>query len=74
MADTEKYATTFAIVDADGDGQITAEELQRLMEVRGTEVTLEQATAFVARYDSDGDGRISLEEFAELLEQGLDEG
>ena len=73
MADTEKYATTFAIVDSDGDGQITAEEFQRLMEMRGDEVTLEQATAFVARYDGDGDGRISLQEFANLLEQGFGE-
>jgi Ca2+-binding EF-hand superfamily protein len=74
MADTEKYATTFQIVDADGDGQITAEEFQRLMDMRGDKITLEQAAAFVAKYDGDGDGRISLDEFAEMLEQGFNEG
>ncbi|MER5645975.1 EF-hand domain-containing protein [Streptosporangium sp. NPDC023963] len=67
MADD--YATTFKIVDVDGDGLISIPELTRLMEVLGQPITPEAAAAAVARIDQDGDGLISLEEFAGYLAQ-----
>ncbi|GAA4204876.1 hypothetical protein GCM10022252_64510 [Streptosporangium oxazolinicum] len=67
MADD--YATTFEIVDVDGDGLISVPELTRLMEVLGQPITPEAAAAAVARIDQDGDGLISLEEFAGYLAQ-----
>ncbi len=31
MVDTEKYATTFAMLDRDGDGRVSAPEFKELM-------------------------------------------
>ncbi|WP_433368158.1 EF-hand domain-containing protein [Streptosporangium sp. CA-115845] len=67
MADD--YATTFKIVDVDGDGLISVTELTRLMEVLGQPITPEAAEAAVARIDQDGDGLISLDEFTGYLAQ-----
>ncbi|MFD0888665.1 EF-hand domain-containing protein [Streptosporangium algeriense] len=63
----EDYATTFSIIDVDGDGLISAPELERLMEVLGQPLTPQGAAEAVARIDRDGDGLISLEEFAGYL-------
>ncbi len=65
MADD--YATTFRILDVDGDGLISVTELTRLMEVLGQPITPEAAAEAMARIDLDGDGLISLEEFAGYL-------
>lgn len=67
MPDTTEYAATFALVDADGDGLISAQELSRLMRNLGDETTDEQAAEVVRAMDSDGDERISLEEFARYM-------
>ncbi|MEV7007300.1 EF-hand domain-containing protein [Streptosporangium sp. NPDC051022] len=66
MADD--YATTFKILDVDGDGLISAVEMTRLMEVLGQPITPEGAAEAIARIDLDGDGLISLEEFAGYLQ------
>lgn len=68
MADD--YATTFKIVDVDGDGLISVTELMRLMEVLGQPLTPEAASAAVAGMDQDGDGLISVDEFAGYLARG----
>ncbi|HMG45547.1 MAG TPA: EF-hand domain-containing protein [Acidimicrobiales bacterium] len=70
MTDTEKYAATFALVDGDSDGLVSVDELHRLMQVLGQEVSEEKAAAILAELDVDGDGRVSLEEFAAFLESG----
>jgi len=67
VADTSKYAETFGLIDANGDGLISASELVRLMEAMGDEVTQEAADKAVQLMDTDGDGLISLEEFAGYL-------
>ncbi|GAA4225582.1 Ca2+-binding EF-hand superfamily protein [Streptosporangium album] len=65
MADD--YATTFRIIDVDGDGLISATEMTRLMEVLGQPITPEAAEAAIVKIDMDGDGLISLEEFGGYL-------
>jgi Ca2+-binding EF-hand superfamily protein len=70
MVDTNEYAATFKLVDADGDGLISASELQRLMGVMGKEISEDQAVEMITSIDSDGDSRISLEEFATFLSRG----
>jgi Ca2+-binding EF-hand superfamily protein len=70
MVDTSKYAATFELVDGDGDGLISADELRRLMQALGIEVTDDQAAETLRKIDEDGDERISLDEFAELMRQG----
>jgi Ca2+-binding EF-hand superfamily protein len=70
MVDTSKYAASFELVDGDGDGLISAGELQRMMQGLGTEVTDAQAAEMVRKVDGDGDGRITLEEFAAFMARG----
>lgn len=64
MTDTRTYADSFALLDADGDGLISAAELLRLMRALGDDVTDEAAERAVQLMDADGDGLVSLEEFA----------
>lgn len=68
MADTREYADSFALIDANGDGLISATELVRLMHALGDEVTADAAARAVELMDADGDGLISLDEFAGYLE------
>jgi Ca2+-binding EF-hand superfamily protein len=67
VPDASEYETTFALIDADGDGLITAVELQKLMSALGGDVSDEQALHAVEVLDTNGDGRVSLEELASYL-------
>jgi len=67
VADTREYAETFRLIDANGDGLISAVELTRLMQALGDEITDEASEQAVRLMDTDGDGLISLEEFAGYL-------
>ncbi|WP_312845788.1 MULTISPECIES: EF-hand domain-containing protein [Microbispora] len=62
-----EYAATFQLIDADGDGRISAEELVRLMEVLGRPLTPQGAQGAIDRVDADRDGLINLEEFGAWL-------
>ena len=67
MVDTGPYKATFEIVDVDGDGLISAGEMQQVMRALGEEMTPERADQVMKAIDADGDGRISLEEFATFM-------
>ena len=67
MSDTSQYAATFELLDADGDGRISAAELKGLMLALGEDLTDEAAIAGVQVVDEDGDGLISLQELADWL-------
>ena len=67
MSETSDYATTFALIDVDGDGLITAGELKKLMEALGGDVSDEAAAHAVEVLDTDGDGLVSLEELTAYL-------
>ena len=69
MPDNSEYAATFALVDTDGDGLISATELASLMSNLGEQTTPERAEAVVRAMDTDGDARISMEEFARYMAQ-----
>ena len=67
MSDSNEYAATFAMIDIDGDGRITAPELQQLMESLGAEIHDEFAEHAIQVIDTDGDGLVSLEELTAFL-------
>ena len=67
MTNTDEYAATFALIDTDGDGRITAAELQHLMAALGGEISIEMAQHAVTTIDQDGDGLVSLPELADYL-------
>jgi Ca2+-binding EF-hand superfamily protein len=62
------YTTTFAFIDGDNEGLISADELLRLMDVLGEPITAESAQGAIAKVDADNDGRINLQEFGVWLE------
>ncbi|MDA0563650.1 EF-hand domain-containing protein [Streptomonospora sp. S1-112] len=73
MADSTEhaeYAETFALVDGDDDGLISADEFADLLARLGQGRDTERAAAAVAVLDSDGDGRVSLAEFTRYMAQG----
>lgn len=67
MPDTAEYAATFALVDSDGDGLISAEEFVSLMGRLGEECTTDQGARAIAAMDGDSDGRVSLDEFTRYM-------
>ena len=64
VTDPNRYADSFRILDADGDGKISATELVGLMRALGDDVTDEAAAKAVELMDTDGDGLVNLDEFA----------
>lgn len=74
MTDVSPYETTFALIDIDGDGLITATELKQLMTALGGEVTDEAAAHAVEVLDTNGDGMVSLPELAAYLENASSAG
>ncbi|NKZ08437.1 EF-hand domain-containing protein [Actinomadura latina] len=68
MADVNDYRATFELVDVDGDGYISADELKNLMSKLGQDVNGTRAVEVVVAADANRDGKISLEEFTALME------
>lgn len=67
MVDTDRFAATFAMLDKDGDGLVSATELKALMNQIGVNFTDETAAKAVEMMDKDGDGLVSLEELATYM-------
>jgi Ca2+-binding EF-hand superfamily protein len=67
MVDTDRFATTFAMLDRDGDGLVSATELKELMNRIGVKFDDEAAAKAVEMMDKDGDGLVSLEELATYM-------
>jgi Ca2+-binding EF-hand superfamily protein len=65
--DTSRYEATFAMLDKDGDGRVSAAEFKELMARIGVTFTDETAARAIEMMDSDGDGLVSLEELATYM-------
>ncbi|KAM7526323.1 hypothetical protein LguiA_016225 [Lonicera macranthoides] len=63
----------FTHFDEDGDGKISAAELESCVRTVGGEITPEEAELAVRSSDSDGDGKLGLEDFAKLMEASGEE-
>ena len=70
MTQPADYTSTFALLDADGDGLISTEELHRLMSSLGEPVNDDQVRHAIGVMDLDGDGLVSLPELTAFLESG----
>ena len=70
--DEEKVKEAFSRFDKDGNGEITAEELQDIFclvgerDVEGKFLTLDQVKTIIRRFDDNDDGVLQYEEFAQL--------
>jgi len=69
MPESSEYAASFALVDADGDGRISAEELAELMGASGDPAARERAEALISLMDADGDRLITLEEYTRFMNE-----
>ena len=60
----EELKKAFAVMDANGDGVVTKDELRTLLKGLGEEVTDEVVDEMIAIADENGDGKVDFEEFA----------
>mmetsp|Transcript_140756 Transcript_140756/g.341980 ORF Transcript_140756/g.341980 Transcript_140756/m.341980 type:complete len:176 (+) Transcript_140756:290-817(+) len=73
MTDTdshEEVMEAFRVLDEDGNGYISSEELRNIMENLGEKLTDEEITDIINEADIDGDGQIDYEEFSLWLGTG----
>ncbi|XP_004503360.1 probable calcium-binding protein CML25 [Cicer arietinum] len=66
----ENLKDAFAVFDMDGNGSITAEELNTVMRSLGEECSLAECRRMIGGVDSDGDGMIDFEEFRMMMMMG----
>jgi Ca2+-binding EF-hand superfamily protein len=62
----------FAIFDKDGDGTITAVELQSIMSALGEDVDMDTCKLMIASVDLDGNGTIDVDEFRKMMRDGVE--
>jgi Ca2+-binding EF-hand superfamily protein len=67
MVDTGRFEATFAMLDKDGDGRVSAAEFKELMASIGVTFTDETAARAIEMMDTDGDGLVSLDELATYM-------
>jgi Ca2+-binding EF-hand superfamily protein len=67
MVDTARYEPTFAMLDRDGDGRVSAAEFKELMGTLGVNFTDDTAAKAIEMMDADGDGLVTLEELATYM-------
>lgn len=60
-------AATFAQLDVDGDGLVTAAELQALMTSLGGSLDDTTAAAMIGLIDADGDGKVTRDDLLSYL-------
>lgn len=61
----------FSVYDIDGNGSISAEELQKVMRSLGDECSIAECRKMISGVDCDGDGMISFEEFKAMMMVGF---
>jgi Ca2+-binding EF-hand superfamily protein len=62
-----EYESTFAAIDTDEDGLITAWELKELMRGLGRTLDDDAAATMLGFMDADGDGKVTLDELTAYL-------
>jgi len=62
-----EFREIFNLVDKDGGGTISKDELAELMDTLGIEATAEEIELMISEIDSSGDGLIDFEEFVAVM-------
>ena len=62
-----EFREIFNLVDRDGGGSISSEELGELMDTLGIDASPEEVQAMIAEIDEDGNGDIDFEEFVAVM-------
>ena len=60
----------FDVMDENKDGQVTKDELKKLLSGLGEEVTDEVVNEMINIADTDGDGKVNFEEFCKAATSG----
>jgi calmodulin len=63
----EDLKEAFAIFDMDGNGFVTAQEMQQVMSNFGISLSMEDVVEMIKSADVDGDGTLNIEEFYSLM-------
>ena len=61
----------FAEIDADGDGELTADEIFRALSKNDADVTLERVHEIVEKADTDGNGTVNQQEYLNAVAVGI---
>jgi Ca2+-binding EF-hand superfamily protein len=69
MAADQDYDATFAAIDTDDDGLITAWELKELMAKLGQTLSDDAAATMLGFIDADRDGKVTREELQAYLQK-----
>ncbi len=69
MLSAGEYEATFAAIDTDDDGQITAWELKEFMKSVGQDLDDDAAATMLGFIDADHDGKVTLDELKAYLAQ-----
>ncbi|XP_074660720.1 neo-calmodulin-like [Tubulanus polymorphus] len=66
MNSDEELRVAFHLLDRDGNGYISAQELKRVVKIIDEDYTNEEVEAMIEEADLDGDGRVNYQEFEEF--------
>lgn len=66
-ADVDELWKAFGVFDTDGNGEITADELGRVMQALGQAPSLVELRALIKEVDVEGSGTVDFEEFKALM-------
>lgn len=66
----EQIRAQFKILDKDGNGLISAEEIRSVLTSLGDELTDDDINEMIADVDKNGDGEVSYEEFLAHMMSG----
>ncbi|XP_037960105.1 neo-calmodulin-like [Teleopsis dalmanni] len=68
-ARVEQIQKLFDILDTNKDGYLTPQEMRRVAEITGFDISDEKINEMVQILDVDGDGKVSFEEFSTLFKR-----
>merc|ERR1712054_711762 len=63
----EEIIESFKVLDKDGQGYLTREQLYHFMTTIGDKLTHDEANEMLNEADKNGDGQIDFEEFAKMM-------